>query len=65
VWAIREATFPQSPNVSTGTSRAPSWRSDCERDGENLASGGHRTPRIPEHLTDTKANQLRKILQTD
>jgi very-short-patch-repair endonuclease len=41
----------------------PAWRSDRERDGENLASGGYRTFRIPEHLTDTKANQLRKILR--
>ncbi len=42
----------------------PTWRSDRERDGENLASGGYRTFRIPEQLTDTKANQLRKILKT-
>jgi hypothetical protein len=40
----------------------PTWRSDRERDAENLAQGGHRTFRIPEHLTDTKAAQLRKIL---
>jgi hypothetical protein len=40
----------------------PAWRSDRERDGENLASGGYRTLRIPEELTDTKAQQLRKIL---
>jgi very-short-patch-repair endonuclease len=40
----------------------PQWRSDRERDGENLAQGGYRTFRIPEQLTDTKANQLRKIL---
>jgi very-short-patch-repair endonuclease len=38
------------------------WRSDRERDGENLAFGGHRTFRIPEELTDRKATQLRKIL---
>jgi hypothetical protein len=41
----------------------PTWRSDRERDAENLAQGGYRTLRIPEQLTDTKANQLRKILQ--
>jgi hypothetical protein len=41
----------------------PAWRSDRERDGENLARGGYRTFRIPEHLTDTKAAQLRAILQ--
>jgi hypothetical protein len=40
----------------------PAWRSDRERDGENLASGGYRTFRIPEHLTDTKAQQLQAIL---
>jgi very-short-patch-repair endonuclease len=40
----------------------PQWRSDRERDAENLAAGGYRTLRIPEELTDTKANQLRKIL---
>jgi hypothetical protein len=40
----------------------PAWRSDRERDGENLASGGFRTFRIPEHLTDPKAQQLRAIL---
>lgn len=40
----------------------PTWRSDRERDGENLARGGYRTFRIPEHLTDTKATQLRAIL---
>jgi very-short-patch-repair endonuclease len=40
----------------------PQWRSDRERDGENLAQGGYRTLRIPEELTDTKAQQLRKIL---
>jgi hypothetical protein len=38
------------------------WRSDRERDGENLAHGGYRTFRIPEHLTDTKATQLHAIL---
>lgn len=42
----------------------PAWRSDRERDGENLAFGGYRTFRIPEQLTDAKANQLRKILET-
>jgi very-short-patch-repair endonuclease len=40
----------------------PQWRSDRERDAENLAHGGHRTLRIPEQLTDTKAEQLRAIL---
>jgi very-short-patch-repair endonuclease len=40
----------------------PTWRSDRERDGENLANGGYRTFRIPEQLTDTKAGQLRAIL---
>ena len=40
----------------------PTWRSDRERDGENLAFGGHRTFRIPEQLTDAKAAQLRRIL---
>ncbi len=40
----------------------PAWRSDRERDGENLARGGYRTLRIPERLTDTKADQLRAIL---
>jgi very-short-patch-repair endonuclease len=40
----------------------PQWRSDRERDGENLASGGFRTFRIPEHLSDTKAQQLQAIL---
>jgi hypothetical protein len=40
----------------------PTWRSDRERDGENLASGGYRTFRIPEHLTDTKAEQLAAML---
>jgi very-short-patch-repair endonuclease len=40
----------------------PQWRSDRERDGENLATGGFRTFRIPEELTDRKATQLRKIL---
>ena len=40
----------------------PTWRSDRERDGENLANGGYRTFRIPEHFTDTKATQLRAIL---
>jgi very-short-patch-repair endonuclease len=40
----------------------PAWRSDRERDGENLARGGYRTFRIPEQLTDLKATQLRKIL---
>jgi hypothetical protein len=40
----------------------PTWVSDRERDGENLAEGGYRTLRIPERLTDTKANQLRAIL---
>jgi len=40
----------------------PIWRSDRERDGENLAFGGFRTLRIPEQLTDRKATQLRKIL---
>ncbi len=41
----------------------PNWRADRERDGENLASGGYRTFRIPEQLTDTKAQQLRAILR--
>jgi very-short-patch-repair endonuclease len=41
----------------------PAWRSDRERDGENLARGGYRTFRIPERLTDTKAAQLRAILE--
>jgi hypothetical protein len=41
----------------------PTWRSDRERDGENLAHGGYRTFRIPEDLTETKANQLRAILR--
>jgi hypothetical protein len=40
----------------------PAWRADRERDGENLASGGYRTFRIPERLTDTKADQLGAIL---
>lgn len=40
----------------------PQWRSDRDRDGENLAFGGFRTLRIPEQLTDTKATQLRAIL---
>lgn len=40
----------------------PSWRSDRERDGENLASGGHRTVRIADELTDGKADQLHRIL---
>jgi hypothetical protein len=40
----------------------PQWRSDRERDGENLAHGGFRTLRIPEQLTNRKATQLRAIL---
>jgi putative AbiEi antitoxin of type IV toxin-antitoxin system len=42
----------------------PTWVSDRDRDGENLARGGYRTIRIiPERLTDAKADQLRTILR--